>query len=169
MILCKYCGGMRAIKHKARDDGQGYTAKVYWYECQTCGSRTGDAEMLDFQQWKENANEMLRDKIKVISDDWNAGKINKNKAYFNVTISREEYERFKRSESMYCKDCKHYDVIVNEPHGNCKHGHIIDVSVICEWGEFPDVKGALYVSDAESYKAKAYVHEEYGCIHFEKR
>lgn len=70
---------------------------------------------------------------------------------------------------MYCKDCKHYDSYGDDTHGDCKRGHIIDVSEISGWGEFPDVKGALYVSDSESYKAKAYVHEEYGCIHFEKR
>lgn len=69
---------------------------------------------------------------------------------------------------MYCKDCKHYNPSGDEPHGDCKHGHIIDVSEICGLGDFPDAKGALYVSDTENYKSKAYVHEEYGCIHFEK-
>ena len=98
MMLCKYCGGQRIIKRKYKDDGHGYSSVDYWYQCNKCGSRTESITLCDFEDWGNNRKSILSARLKTISIKWSAGEIKKNKSYFNVTISREEYERLKRGE-----------------------------------------------------------------------
>lgn len=69
-------------------------------KCATCRrrSRTESITLCDFEDWGNNRKSILSARLKTISIKWNQGEIKKNKSYFNVTISREEYERLKRGE-----------------------------------------------------------------------
>lgn len=98
MMLCKYCGGVRRIKRKYVEDGHGYSHVEYWYQCCKCGSKTESISLCDFEHWGKFKNSILLTRLKLISKEWNYGNIQRNESYFNVTISREEYERLKRGE-----------------------------------------------------------------------